>query len=181
MFPIKTFVSERRAANLCQQVRWHDGVYCPYCRAEPVIRYGSYRVFQRYRCENCDRTFNDQTATVFEHSSVSLKKWFLAVYTYLRFNIDLRQLGMEINISHKTIYRRVQRFLRDLDSPLLHLGGPVEIDELYVKAGLKGRERGLSTRRRGTDTTKTSHPCLFSQIVAPVSGTQSQRKPPMNQ
>ena len=122
-----------------------------------MIRYGSYRVFQRYRCENCDRTFNDQTATVFEHSAVALKKWFLGVYTYIRFNMSLRQLDVEIDVSYKTIYWRIQRFLRALDAPLPHLEGPVEIDELYVKAGLKGRERdqpsrsrGLSTRGRGT-------------------------------
>ena len=150
MFPIKTFVSERQAANLLQQVRWRNGVYCPRCRAESVIRYGSYRVFQRYRCKNCDQTFNDQTATVFEHSSVALRKWFLAVYTYIRFNTSLRQLDVEIDVSYKTIYRRVQRFLRALDAPLPHLEGPVEIDELYVKAGLKGRERDRPSRGRGT-------------------------------
>ncbi|MDZ7764846.1 MAG: IS1595 family transposase [Melioribacteraceae bacterium] len=157
MFPIKTFVSERRAANLLQQVRWRDGVYCPRCRGESVIRYGSYRVFQRYLCKDCDRTFNDQTGTIFEHSAVALRKWFLAVYTYIRFNTSLRQLDVEIDVSYKTIYRRVQRFLRALDAPRLHLKGPVEIDEFYVKAGLKGRERdqpsrsrGLSTRGRGT-------------------------------
>ena len=157
MFPIKTFVSERRAANLLEQVRWRDGVYCPRCRGESVIRYGSYRVFQRYLCKDCDRTFNDQTGTIFEHSSVALRKWFLAVYTYIRFNTSLRQLDVEIDVSYKTIYRRVQRFLRALDAPRLQLEGPIEIDEFYVKAGLKGRERdqpsrsrGLSTRGRGT-------------------------------
>jgi transposase len=157
MIPLKTFVSERRAANLLAQVRWRDGVYCPRCRSESVIRYGSYRVFQRYLCKDCDRTFNDQTGTVFEHSVVALRKWFLAVYTFIRFNTSLRQLDIEIDVSYKTIYRRVQRFLRALDAPHLHLEGPVEIDEFYVKAGLKGRERdqpsrsrGLSTRGRGT-------------------------------
>jgi len=157
MMPIKTFVSERRAANLLRQIRWRDGVYCPRCRGESVIRYGSYRVFQRYLCKDCDRTFNDQTGTVFEHSAVALRKWFLAVYTYIRFNTSLRQLDVEIDVSYKTIYRRVQHFLRVLDAPRLQLNGPVEIDEFYVKAGLKGRERdrpsrsrGLSTRGRGT-------------------------------
>ena len=98
MFPLKTFVSERRAANLLAQIRWRDGVYCPRCRAESVIRYGSYRVFQRYLCKDCDRTFNDQTGTIFEHSSVALRKWFLAVYTYVRFNTSLRQLDVEIEV-----------------------------------------------------------------------------------
>jgi transposase len=121
MFSIKTFASERRAANLLAQVRWRDGVYCLRCRAESVIRYGSYRVFQRYQCKNCDRTFNDQTATVFEHSTVALKKWLLAVYTYIRFNTSLRQLDVKIDASYKTIYWRIQRFLRALDASLPHL------------------------------------------------------------
>ncbi|MFC4990558.1 IS1595 family transposase [Saliphagus infecundisoli] len=157
MIPLKTFVSERRAANLLAQIRWRDGVYCPHCRTELPIRYGSYRMFQQYLCKNCDRTFNDQTGTVFEHSAVELRKWFLALYTYIRFNTSFRQLDVEIDVSYKTVYRRVQRFLRALDAPRPQLEGPVEIDELYVKAGLKGRERdgwsrsrGLSTRGRGT-------------------------------
>jgi transposase-like protein len=50
------------------------------------------------------------------------------------------------------VYRRVQRFLRALDAPQLQLEGPVEIDELYVKAGLKGRERDCPSRSRGLST-----------------------------
>ncbi|MFC6765023.1 IS1595 family transposase, partial [Natrinema soli] len=48
---------------------------------------------------------------------------------------------------------------RTLDAPSLNLVGPVEIDEIYVTAGKKGRERdqesrsrGLSTRGRGSYT-----------------------------
>ena len=124
-----------------------------------MIRYGSYRVFQRYLCKDCDRTFNDQTSTVFESFAVALRKWFLALYTYIRSNTSLRQLDVEIDVSYKTIYRRVQRFLQALDAPRLQVENPVEIDEFYVKAVLKGRERdqpsrsrGLSTRGRGTYT-----------------------------
>lgn len=64
MNPLKTVVSERRAANLCQQVRWRDGVCCPRCRAESVIRYGSYRVFRRIavRSVGCPRADVERTA-----------------------------------------------------------------------------------------------------------------------
>jgi transposase-like protein len=126
MFPVKKFVSERRAANLLAQVRWRDGVYCPCCRAESPIRHGSYRVFQRYRCKNCDRTFNDKTGTVFEHSSIALRKWFLAVYAYIRFNTSLRQLDVEIGVSYKTVYRRVQRSQEALDAPPHCFVGEIE-------------------------------------------------------
>jgi len=150
MIPLNTFVSERRAANLLAQIRWRDSVYCPRCRAESVIRYGSYRVFQRYLCKDCGHTFNDKTATVFEYSSVPLRKWYLAVYTYIRLNVSIRQLDAELAVTYKTVYRRVQRFLRALDAPRpqLDLEGPVEIDELYVSAGKKGRERDRPSRSR---------------------------------
>ncbi len=95
MMPINVFVSERRAANLLAQIRWRDGVYCPRCRAESAIRYGSYRVFQRYLCKDCGRTFNDKTGTVFEYSTIPLRKWYLAVYTYIRLNTSIRQLDAE--------------------------------------------------------------------------------------
>jgi transposase-like protein len=55
---------------------------------------------------------------------------FLVVYTYIRFNTSLRQLDAEIDVSYKTVYRRVQRFLRALDAPQSHLEDPVEIDKL---------------------------------------------------
>ena len=54
----------------------------------------------------------------------ALWKWFLAVYTYIRFNTSLRQLDVELDVSYKTIYRRVQRSQKALDAPQPHLKGP---------------------------------------------------------
>jgi transposase len=71
-----------------------------------------------------------------------------AVYTYICFNTSLRQLDVEIEVSYKTIYRRVQRFLRALDAPRLQLDGPIEINKFYVKAVLKDRERDGWSRSR---------------------------------
>jgi transposase-like protein len=48
---------------------------------------------------------------------VALRKWFLAVYTYIRFNTSLRQLDAEIGVSYKTVYRRGPRIQRALDAP----------------------------------------------------------------
>jgi len=158
MIPLDTFGSESVAADLLQQVRWRDGVECPRCRSDRTVRHDSYREFQRYFCKRCDRSFNDKTGTIFAHSKIALRKWLFSIYAFLRFNTSLRQLQAEIDVSYKTIHRRVERFTRALDAPHLDLVGPVEIDEVYVSAGLKGRERdqpsrsrGLSTRGRGSD------------------------------
>jgi hypothetical protein len=45
--------------------------------------------------------------------------------------------------------QRIERFTRALDAPSLNLVGPVEIDEVYVSAGKKGRERDRESRSRG--------------------------------
>jgi len=45
MMPIKTFVSERRAANLLRQIRWRDGGSR---RIEASPKTGSRRIFERF-------------------------------------------------------------------------------------------------------------------------------------
>jgi len=152
MFPISRFVSESAAADLLQQVRWRDGVECPRCRSDLTVRNGSYRVYQRYLCKNCGRTFNDKTGTIFAHSKMKLKEWYFTIYVFLRFNASLRQIEAELDLSYRTVRRRVERFARALDAPVIRLSGPVEIDEVYVSAGLKGRERDQESRSRGLST-----------------------------
>lgn len=79
------------------------------------------------------------------------------MYSFLRFNTSIRQIEAELDVSYRTLRRRVEQFTRTLDAPSIDLVGPVEIDEVYISAGLKGRERdqqsrsrGLSKRGRGT-------------------------------
>ena len=122
-----------------------------------VIKYGSYGTFQRSRCKDCDRTFNDKTGTIFAHSKVALTELFFAIYAFLRFNTSIRQLEAEFDVSCRTLHRCIERFCESLDAPYLSLSGPVEIDEMYITAGLKARERdgrsrsrALSTRRQGS-------------------------------
>ena len=152
MFPIHRFVSESAAADLLAQVRWRNGVKCPRCRSDRTVRNGSYRVYQQYLCKNCGRSFNDKTGTIFAHSKLKLKEWYFTIYTFLRFNTSIRQIEAEIDVSYRTLRERVEQFARTLDAPSLSLSGPVEIDEVYVSAGLKGRERDQEPRSRGLAT-----------------------------
>ena len=95
MIPFAAFVSEVSAADLLEQVRWREGLRCPRCQSETVIRYGSYGAFQRYLCKDCDRTFNDKTGMIFACAKIALTEWFFAIYAFLRFNVSIRQLEAE--------------------------------------------------------------------------------------
>jgi transposase-like protein len=152
MIPFEVFSSESVAAALLQQVRWRDGVECPRCRSDRTVKNGSYRAFQRYLCKDCDRTFNDKTGTIFAYSKIALRKWLFSIYAFLRFNTSLHQLRIEIDVTYEAVHRRVERFTKALDAPSLDLQGPVEIDEVYVTAGKKGRERDRPSRSRGLST-----------------------------
>ncbi len=156
MFPVEVFRSEASVANLLEQVRWREGLQCPRCQSESVIKYDSYREYQRYRCKNCGRTFNDKTGTIFAHAKINLDKLLFAFYSLLWFNTSIRQIDAELDVSYRSLHRRVEQFARTLDAPRIDLVGPVEIDEFYVSAEKKGRERdgwsrsrGLSKRGRG--------------------------------
>ena len=152
MFPIHRFVSESAAADLLEQVRWRNGVECPRCRSDRTVRNGSYRVYQRYLCKNCGRTFNDKTGTIFAHSKLKLKEWYFTIYTFIRFNTSIRQIEAELDLSYRTLRERVEQFARTLDTPSITLTGPGEIDEVYASAGRKGRERDQEPRSRGLAT-----------------------------
>ncbi|MDL0137498.1 IS1595 family transposase [Halobacterium salinarum] len=169
MFPFELLSSEASAANLLEQVRWREGLCCPRCQSESVIKHGSYREYQRYLCKDCDRTFNDKTGTIFAHAKIGLDKLLFAYYSFLRFNTSIRQLDAEIDVSYRSIRRRVEQFARTLDAPAISLVGPVEIDEFYVSAGKKGRERDRESRsralsKRGRGTYEGDKPPVFTLV-----------------
>ena len=125
---------------------------CPRCRSDRTVKNGSYRAFQRYLCEDCDRTFNDKTGTVFAYSKVALRKWLFSICAFLRFNTSLHQLQIEIGVTYEAVHRHVERFTKALNPPSLNLVGSVEVDEIYVTAGKKGRDRDRPSRSRGLST-----------------------------
>ena len=64
-----------------------------------------------------------------------------AFYALLRSNTSVRQLDAEIEVSYRSLRRRVEQFARTLDVPAVNLVGQVEVDEVYLNPGLKGQDR----------------------------------------
>jgi transposase-like protein len=75
-----------------------------------------------------------------------------AFYSLLRFNTSIHQSDAKLTVSYQSLRRRIEQFARTLDAPAIDLVGPVEINEVYVTAGLKGRERDRESRSRGLST-----------------------------
>ena len=183
MFPFELLSSEASAANLPQQVRWREGLQCPRCRSESVIKHGSYREYQRYLCKDCDRTFNDKTGTIFAHAKIGLTKLLFTFYSLLRFNTSIRQLDAEIDVSYRSLRRRVEQFARTLDAPaissLARSGSTssTSLPERKAASATGSRARVASRNVVAEATRKTSHQYSHSLIAAAVSDMLSRRNP----
>ena len=76
-------MDDAKCFALVRQHRWPDGVRCPGCGGDAVIRDGhddTQPHRQRYRCRACASRFDDLTGTVLAGRHQSLRVWVLCLY-----------------------------------------------------------------------------------------------------
>ncbi len=75
-----------------RQHRWPDGVRCPVCDSDAVIRDGcddTQLCRQPYRCKACTGRFDDLTGTVLAGHHQPLRVWVLCLY-FMGLNLSNR-------------------------------------------------------------------------------------------
>ncbi|MDT7877430.1 MAG: IS1595 family transposase [Candidatus Caldarchaeales archaeon] len=126
-----------------REVRWSGGVRCVYCGSLSVIGWGWYRgVYRRYRCKACLRTFNDKSGTDFEYSRIPLNERLFIAYLSGCLNVPLLRASIDVGRSYGSVYRSFRRIMYAVERYVRRywrVSGDVEVDEVYVNAGLKGR------------------------------------------
>lgn len=140
-----------------RNIRWKNGVQCPYCHSTHIWREGATpKGALKYRCRGCNRYFNDLTGTIFENRKFSLEEMFYIVKEMEHKSTS--QIAKEIDRD----YDSVLNFVHDVQEIAskyargITIEGIVEIDEIYVHSGNKGkrqdkpRTRGLRKPGRGT-------------------------------
>lgn len=53
-----------------------------YCGGRSVVKRGWRGLYQRYKCKDCGRWFNDKTGTVMTHSRLPLRIWFFTAFMH---------------------------------------------------------------------------------------------------
>jgi transposase-like protein len=157
-----------------RQHRWPDGVRCPGCGSDAVIRDGcdeTQRSRQRYRCKACTGRFDDLTGTILAGHHQPLRVWVLCLY-FMGLNLSNRQIAGELGLCGSDVQAMTERLRRGLVAKAadVELAGEVEIDEVYVVAGHKGQPAavakragsgagaGWRARRDAARWRRTSHP-----------------------
>src|ERR687893_2039873 len=133
-----------------RQRRWPEGVRCPGCGSDAVIRDGrddAQPDRQRYRCKTCAGRFDDLTGTALAGHHQPLRVWVLCLY-FMGLNLSNRQIALELGLSPSDVQVMTEHLRRGLvaKSSEVRLEGEVEIDEVYVVAGHKGQPTAVAKR-----------------------------------
>ena len=147
---LSALLDDAKCFALVRQHRWPEGVRCPGCGSDAVIRNGcddTQPHRQRYRCKACAGRFDDLTGTVLAGHHQPLRVWVLCL-SLMGLNLSNRQIASELKLSPSDAQAMTEQLRRGLVAriPEARLEGEVEIDEVYVVAGHKGQPAAVAKR-----------------------------------
>jgi transposase-like protein len=147
---LSSLIDDARCFELVRQHRWPDGVRCPRCEGASVARHGrddAQPCRQRYRCAGCGARFDDLTGTALAGHHQPLRVWVLCLYL-MGLNLSNRQIAQELDLAPSDVQAMTEALRQGLTAklPPVRLEGEVEIDEVYVVAGHKGRPAAVAKK-----------------------------------
>ena len=172
-------IDERTLWKTLVRILWPDGATCPHCgetdpryvkEIDPTYRNG----LGRWRCRVCDEagdpgdggTFTPLTGTVLHGMRIDVRALWMIADAFANGEASVKT-AQEAQVDRHTTDRLFRLFraaiyeARSEDPMTLTMDSIVEMDEVYITAGLKGhaggldlerdpRKRGLKRRGRGT-------------------------------
>src|SRR5215213_2934938 len=93
-------IDDAKCYEMVRQLRWPDGVRCPHCDADTIVKQGrddTEPQRQRYECRSCGRRFDDLTDTIFAGHHQPLRVWVLVLYL-MGLNLSNEQIAKELDL-----------------------------------------------------------------------------------
>lgn len=132
------FQDNKTCIEYLTQLRWNGKVKCAFCEHGHV--YELQGKYPRYKCAKCRKHFSAIKGTIFENSTISLSKWFMAIFILSthRKGISSVQVARDIGVTQKSAWfmmQRVRNAFKMQSFTYDKLGGKdaiVETDESYI-------------------------------------------------
>ena len=145
---LAALLDDAKCFALVRQHRWPEGVRCPGCGSDAVVRNGhddTQLHRQRYRCQACASRFDDLSGTVLAGHQQPLRIWVLCLY-FMGLNLSNRQIALELGLNPSDVQAMTEQLRRGLVAKIapVRLEGEVEIDEVYIVAGHKGQPAAVA-------------------------------------
>ncbi len=104
---IQRLVSDEQCYETIRELRWPEGVRCPHCDSDRVIKRGrdeTQTARQHYECKACGKRFDDLTRTVFAGHHQPLTNWILCLY-FMGLNLSNQQISEELDINKDDVHQ----------------------------------------------------------------------------
>ena len=132
--------------------RWPNEFVCSKCQGTKyytVQRTG--RTLPLYECSTCGHQASLTAGTIFQHTKVALRIWFLAIFFMAvdKGGKSALALSRELGLQYATawlMHHKIQRAMADRNAKY-QLAGLVELDDAYFG----GESHGSGKQGRGTD------------------------------
>jgi hypothetical protein len=98
-----------------EQVRWSGRPVCPYCGSDRVgVHASKDKKLPRWQCHACHKAFSATVGTIFHHTHLPLRTWFLALAIMpnaknAKKDVSNAQLGRDLGLPYKTAWSLARR------------------------------------------------------------------------
>jgi transposase-like protein len=143
----KEYPTEESAVAYFENLRWADGVKCPYCGSDNIA---DCNVPMPHRCRDCRKHFSVRVGTILNESKLPLQKWLLAIYVLInsKKGISSVQLAETLGTTQKTAWFLAHRIRETWIAESPKFKGIVEVDETYI-GGLEKNKHADKKLREG--------------------------------
>jgi len=148
---VQSFSSEADCQAALLAARWPNGFVCPACgsKRHSYFERGNERLWQ---CSACRKQTSLLAGTVFQHTKLPLRTWFVALYvlTQTKNNVSALELTRHLGVCYRTAWRMKHKLMEAMASREADrkLGGLVEIDDAYLGGRLRGGTAGRGSENK---------------------------------
>lgn len=172
---LQTLEGQQTAQDLARLVseRLADQGGCPHCACEQVVKFGTARGTQRYRCKGCGKTFTALTGTPLHR--LRGKEKFLENAACMSEGLTIRKTARRLGFTIDKTFRWRHKFLTLLNEQKPSaLTGVVEADETQFRRSYKGQRNALPrpAKKRGGPSAHDEGDDRVPVIVAAQRGTR---------
>ncbi|MFA5832163.1 MAG: IS1595 family transposase [Bacteroidota bacterium] len=140
----KDYGREDEARELLESLRWADGVCCPCCGGDAVVKVeaNAEKKIRKglYRCKDCRKAkrsnqFTVTVGTIFEDSHIPLSQWLQAITLLCcsKKGFSAHQLHRQLGVTYKTAWFMAHRIRYAMGTSVFtKMKGIVEADETHV-------------------------------------------------